>query len=306
MGIGETAALGAAIFWTVSSLYWGRVHLSALGINVCKNWLGSALILLHLFVLARLAGQPVLDAPLRSWGYLSLSGVVGIVIGDTCYFRSLQILGPRRALIIASTAPLFAAVLGWSILRESLGWLAMSGVMMTVAGVIVVVSDRRARQEAPGLMPGSLLAGTCCGVVSAVCQAGGGVFSKLGMTRTVDGATVTDCSALEATLIRLFVAAIVTLFVAIYQGELQRILRHAGKRPAVKLILPATITGTWLGIWLSQIAFKESPVAIAQTLLATCPLFAIPLVWYLYGHRATWYSIVGSAVALVGIYFTVR
>ena len=60
--------------------------------------------------------------------------------------------------------------------------------------------------------------------------------------------------------------------------------------------------GTWLGIWLSQIAFNKAPLAIALTLMATSPLFAIPLVHYLFGHHVTRVAILGSIIAVVGVY----
>ena len=69
----------------------------------------------------------------------------------------------------------------------------------------------------------------------------------------------------------------------------------------LRKILLASAMGTWLGIWLSQVAFKESPVGIAQTLLSTSPLFAIPLVRIIEGHKASGLAIAGTMVAIVGI-----
>ena len=305
MGIGELAALSAAFLWTVASMMWGRIHLSALGINLCKNWLACVFLLIHLSVIAALTGGHVFNAPARSWWYLAASGFVGIVIGDTYYFRSLQILGPRRALILASTSPLFAVALGWMALRESLAPVAVSGIVMTVLGVVVVVADRKAKREEPGIKPGNAAYGAWYGVLGALCQAGGGVFSKLGMTRSIDGEVVSECGALEATLIRLIIAAIGTLGIIVGKRQLLGVWRSLKHWPNTWMILPATICGTWVGIWMSQIAFKESEVAVAQTLHSTCPLFAIPMVWWLYGHKSTWYSILGTLIALVGIYLTV-
>ena len=109
MGIGEWAALTSALLWTISSMLWGRIRLSALSLNLCKNIIGVVLVSMQLLLLIAFAGRPGLEAPLRSWCWLSLSGLVGIVIGDTFYFRCLQILGPRRALMLATTGPIFSA-----------------------------------------------------------------------------------------------------------------------------------------------------------------------------------------------------
>lgn len=302
-GVGEIAALSAALFWTVSSLMWGQINISALGLNLCKNVLGSLMVFLHLVVLLLVTSRHGLFlAPSESWFWLAMSGLVGVVIGDTVYFRSLQILGARRALIMATTGPIFAAILGWWILQESLSFVAITGITMTVAGVLFVVVDRKAKKEEPGLKPGRLRDGIAMGIAGAVCQSVGGLFSKLGMVAP-DGHQI--CDAAEATFIRLFIAALMTMGYVVVIGQLPAVLSDARKRSALRLIIPATAIGTWLGIWFSQIAYQFSEIAIAQTLLATCPLFAIPIVWLVEGHVITAVGILGTIVALVGIYLTV-
>lgn len=303
-GIGEIAALTAALLWTISSILWGQINLSALGLNLCKNVLGSLMLILHLAALLYLADRSDLFlAPGISWFWLGLSGLVGVVIGDTVYFRSLQIMGARRALIMATTGPIFAALLGWFFLQESLTPLAITGILFTVAGVLVVVADRKAKQEEPGLMPGRLRDGIALGLAGAVCQSVGGLFSKLGMV-DADGNEV--CDAAEATFIRLAIAAVATVSFVVVRGQLSSVLENARKWVNLRLILPATAVGTWLGIWMSQLAYQYSEIAIAQTLLATCPLFAIPIVWFAEGHRITVIGVFGTIVALLGIYLAVN
>ena len=97
--------------------------ISALGINLCKNWLGCALLAIHLFVLSRITGQPLMAAPARSWWYLGLSGVVGIVIGDT--FSRANFEGPGGERIRKGEAiqihGLFVAYMrrmGWMLRQE--------------------------------------------------------------------------------------------------------------------------------------------------------------------------------------------
>ena len=262
------------------------------------------MVLLHLAALFYFTNRTGLFlAPWTSWLWLGLSGTVGVFVGDTVYFRSLQILGPRRALIMATTGPIFAAILGFCFLHESLTYVAISGIILTVAGVLVVVADRRAKKEEPGFKPGRLRDGVALGLVGAICQSVGGLFSKLGMVAD-NGSQL--CDAAEATFIRLLVAALLTLVYAIARAQIREITENAIQWKAVKLIVPATAVGTWLGIWMSQIAYQYSDIGIAQTLLSTCPLFAIPMVWFTGGHRISLIGIVGTTVALAGIYFTVR
>ncbi len=303
MGIGEWAALAAALMWTIASMIWGRIHLSAWGINLCKNVIGSLIVAIHLALLAIVMGQSILSAPIESWFWLGLSGLIGIVVGDTLYFRCLQILGPRRALMLATTGPIFSVILGWIILRESLLLLAVVGIFLAVAGVFIVVADRQATKEAPGLMPGRIRIGLAAGMASAICQAVGGVLSKMGM-RSSDGVEI--CGALDATFIRLVVSALAMLMIVAARRQLSTVAQRVRHGRMLKLLIPATAFGTWLGIWFSQVAYNHTDVAVAQTLLSTCPLFAIPIVWLVYRHRVTVLSLVGTLVALVGIALVVK
>ena len=132
MGLGETAALTAAALWAFSSVLYTRVRLPAWQINFVKIVLATFILAVQLTIVARVNGTAILAAPAWSWGWLALSGFIGLVIGDTCYFRCLQILGVRRCLVLTTTAPIFTAVLGWLFLREALMPIAMAGIGATV------------------------------------------------------------------------------------------------------------------------------------------------------------------------------
>ncbi len=292
MGPGEFAALGAAWFWACSSILWGRVHLSSLELNFFKNLYGSLVLLLHLAAVSLLAGTTLLVADREAWGWLAASGLTGIVIGDTVYFRSIQILGPRRALVVASTAPLFAAALGWIFLGEILVPMQILGIFLAVSAVMAVVAERVAHDDTPGMMPGRYSLGITLGLLGGFCQAAGAVLARRGMV---------ECPPLEATLIRLLVALTATAVVVMVRGRVKNRMAKIFRREHLRLLIPAATLGTWLGIWLSQVALKNSPVATATTLMSMCPLFAIPMVWMMYRIRTTAASIAWTVLAVAGI-----
>lgn len=291
------AALAAAACWAMASLLYGKTQLSASGMNFAKNVVATVVILIHLLLVANWQGLTPFSADLSSWKWLGLSGIIGIVIGDTCYFRSLQILGPRKALIVSTTAPVFAAILGFFCLQEALTLQITLGIFLTTGGVVYVVADRTSSKEAPGLFPGSTFSGVMFGLLGSICQAVGGVCSKIGMQ---------DCNALEAAFIRLAVSAVGAFLVVQYSGQLKPVLKSVLDRKLLKTFLPAVLLGTWLGIWLCQVAYKFSAVSVATTLLATTPLFVLPLVWLFLGQKISGRAIIGSLIAVAGIAFVVN
>ena len=292
MGLGEFASAAAAACWAGASVFYGRTRLKAWTINFAKNSIGLCFVLLHLLLVGWWFQLPFLQFSGRAWGYLIASGLVGIAIGDTAFFRSLQILGPRRSLVVATTAPIFGAILGWLLLGEAISLMTLVGIVVTVCGIGMVVLDKRARQESPGHFPGSEWAGVACGLFAAFCQAAGGAVSKLAKE---------ECTPLEATFVRLLAAVAVGLVLFGGSGVLKPTLHLLAQRDHWKRLLPAAALGTWLGIWCSQIGFYYTSVAIATMLMSTSPLFAIPIVRFFDGHRISARAIWGTIVAMAGI-----
>ena len=111
------------------------------------------------------------EADLATWLYLGGSALSGLVLGDTCYFRSLQILGPRRTLVVTTLVPPIGALCGWLLLSETLSWLAWGGIGLTVGGVIWVIREKSDQDESQGHFPGSTAAGVRFGLLACAGQA---------------------------------------------------------------------------------------------------------------------------------------
>lgn len=304
MGTGELAALTAASLWAVSSLFYGRTKLSAWQINFGKNFIASLLLCMHLGIATSLSGRKMFAADLNTWGLLAVSSIIGIVIGDTLYFRSLQILGPRRALIVAMTSPLFATLVGWVALGEVLSSISLFGIFLTMTGVGIVIGERGGSSEAAGHFPASTARGVSMGLLAALTNAGGGTFNRLG-THGSESLAAAGCDPLEATVIRVCVASAISIVLATVTGTLVKTARQSFDPSALKTYLPAVICGPWLGIWMSQIAYKNTFLAITLTLTCTTPLFVMPLLRMTSGYQITLRGLLGAVVALLGVYLTV-
>jgi len=304
MGTGELAALTTAALWALASLFYGRTQLSAWQINFGKNWIASVILFVHLGVASWLAGRPLFAADRNSWALLAVSSLIGIVIGDTFYFRSLQILGPRRALMVSMTSPLFATLVGWFALGETLTLVSLTGIALTMGGIGVVISERAGSSELPGHFPASTARGMIMGVLAALCNAIGGTFSRLG-TQGSEWFAANGCDPLEATVIRVWVAAAFSVSAAVVTGSVIRTARQSFHPTALRMYFPAVICGTWLGIWMSQIAYKHTYLAITLTLTCTTPLFVMPMLRITSGYQITARGVLGALISIAGVYLTV-
>lgn len=325
MGYGELAGLGSAAIWAASSLLYSYARMTAWELNLWKNVFTSFIFLIHLWVVRYLVDQNVLfEAPLESWCWLGLSSVVGIVIGDTLYLRSLQILGARRALVVATASPIFGVIIGFFFMNDVITMLLVGGIGLTVFGVGIVVSDKKAQVENPNVIPGKFPIGVMLGVGAAFCQASGVAFAKLGMDH--------GCEALEASFIRIFTASLTMVLMVFLYPEKYAVSRQtyslsseekkddSDAKPApkensivkpltdwysMKFFIPGMLMGTWIGIWFFQMAQQYADTAVVTTLVSTCPIFAIPLVWLFQGHKVSPKGLIGTLIAVVGIYMVV-
>ena len=152
---GELAGLAAAACWALTSLIFSRVPAPAGAIALFKNSVSCGFLLLTLLLLSGEAAafDFVYEADLATWLYLGGSALSGLVLGDTCYFRSLQILGPRRTLVVTTLVPPIGALCGWLLLSETLSWLAWGGIGLTVGGVIWVIRESLTRMNPRDISP---------------------------------------------------------------------------------------------------------------------------------------------------------
>ena len=142
--IGELFALLTALCWTLSSLAFESASRRAGSLPV--NLLRMLVAFAGLCIVGQLSDRhralPV-DAPADAWRWLLLSGVVGFFIGDLALFRAFVILGARLSQLLMSLAPPMASIVGFALLGERISRIGWLGMFVTLAGVALVVSERR-------------------------------------------------------------------------------------------------------------------------------------------------------------------
>ena len=177
--IGELAALATACFWTVTALSFefASKRVGSLAVNMIR--LTLAFILLAILTLITRGIALPLDASPHAWLWLSLSGLIGLVLGDYFLFKSYAILSSRIAMLIMTTVPPMTALIGWLLLGEKMGLLHIFGMFMTVSGIFLAVfsmpeNGKKIKLNYPVM-------GIVFALIGSAGQAGGLVLSKYGM-----------------------------------------------------------------------------------------------------------------------------
>lgn len=288
--IGELSALSAAFLWAAASILFARAgaRTGPVPLNLVKTAAGW---LLTVLTVALVPGA-VWPAGLASGdlGWLAVSGVLGLTVGDSLFFGALNRLGARRAMLLWALVPPLTALLAWPMLGEVLGLGALVGASVTLAGVAWVLNERRA---GPGQAAGaSIGAGLALGLGAVFCQSFGSVTAKLGGA-ALDGVTLS--------VVRLtFGLGGLVLQVCLQRafGEVRALL--AAPRVLGGVLL-ATFIGTYLGLWLSMVALQATHAAIAAVLTATSPIFVLPLSRIFLKEPLSLRAVLGASVALLGV-----
>ena len=288
---GELAALGTAVCWaTGSNLFaaagrrMGSATLNHLRITVAMLLLGAALLVAR-------------GSPWPWWAtgsqvvLLGASGLVGFVFGDAWYFRSLVILGPGRAALVASLSPLFTAALAWPVLGESPGPRALLGMALTLGGVGWVLLERE--HAIPRHVEGSAMVGVLAGLLGASGQAGGYVISKLALRSGLD--------ALSATVIRVMVAAAAIWVLAALRRDLARPLAALRDRRAAGFMVAGAVAGPFLGVTLSLTALALIEAGVAASITAIFPILTILISARFHHEPLTLRLLAGAAIAVAGV-----
>lgn len=287
--IHELAALGTATCWATTGIIASDAirALGAFHFNLIRQ----------LFVTLLLVGIVLASGTLALSGWqgvavLAVSGVVGILLGDTLNFAAVGRLGPRRAgAVFALNAPM-AAVLGWVLLDERLAGQAWAGIALTVAGVALAILGRPS-EGAHRLeqMRGGLRVGVLFGLGAALGQAAGALIARPYMAGGLD--------PYVGSLIRVGASGLAMGVMAALPFAPPRPREVSGK---VLILTGLTaLIGLLLGMTLFLYALQGSQTGIIATLSATSPVIILPLLWVRTGQRPTLKSWAGAALAVIGL-----
>jgi drug/metabolite transporter (DMT)-like permease len=287
--IGEFSALLTALLWSVGSYAFTHAAESIGSVQLNMNRLILAAVLLFLTIVIfnfnyQLSYNQVLD--------LSISGIIGLVIGDLFLFKAYSQIGARLTILLMSFAPVLSALMAFFFLSERISFIGITGMVITVMGILLVVSERNKSPEAKYKMTPI---GFFNGFMAAAGQAGGLIFAKLAFQQG-------EINGFVATFVRILTSVIVFVPALIIIGRFTNPVttyKHNGKALLTTFI--GTVCGPFIGVTFSLIAVQYTKVGIAATLISTMPVIMLPISKFYFKDKLTWRSISGAFIAVTGI-----
>ncbi|PHP66620.1 EamA family transporter [Zhengella mangrovi] len=286
----ELAALATAFTWALTSVI-SPVPAQALGpIAFVRARMTIVFVLLAgwLTVTGGWQGLAVDDAWL-----LVLSGFVGIFLGDTALFATMNRLGPRRSNILFSLNAPISAILGRLVLGEVLSHWTLIGMAIVFAGVTLAIlyGKRPSQLHQWEHVRGPLWAGIAFGLAAALSQAAGSLIARPVMAAGMD--------PVVASTLRIGVAAAALSLVMATGAPFAR-QRAQWTWTLLGLTAASGIIGMALGVTLLLFALSGGKVGIVSILSATTPALLLPLLWIRTGERPAAGAWIGAALVVTG------
>jgi drug/metabolite transporter (DMT)-like permease len=235
------------------------------------------------------------------WLWLGLSGIVGLGIGDFGLFAAYVTIGPRRSVLIQSSAPIFAALGAYWMSGETISPWAIFGIAVTLTGIAVVLLEREKTSEEKAeeklAAKNRKTLGVLFGVISAMGQGFGLALSKKGMYLGVTVAV----NPVSVALIRMLLAGVFVWTCALFARKLPDLHRAVRDKAGIRYTAAGAVVGPFLGMTLSMVAVAYIAAGIAQTLMSLMPVLIIPVIWVIYREKTNWRGILGAVVAIIGV-----
>jgi drug/metabolite transporter (DMT)-like permease len=275
--IGELAALTTAICWVVTALAFESAgkKVGSLSVNLIR--LLMAFVFISFFNLYNRGLFLPTDATSSAWIWLSVSGLIGFVIGDLFLFQAYVLIGSRISQLIMSTVPPMTAITGFFLMGETITALDFLGMVITICGIAIVILTKG--EDKQSLKLSHSVKGLTYAFIGAVGQAFGLVFSKYGMQ---------SYDPFAATQIRIIIA--IVGFLSAFKDR--KSILHIGI---------GSVFGPFRGVSLSLLAAQHTATGIVATITSITPILIIPPAIILFKEKISTREIIGAVISLIGI-----
>jgi drug/metabolite transporter, DME family len=290
--MGEFAALGAAVSWTISALLYRKAlsETKPVSANIVRLTLTSVVLLVFL-VAAGLIGV-LTRLPMSVVVLAGVSGVIGLGLGDTLYMVSLRMIGVARAVPVTCTYPLFNLLWVALFAGEPVTWSVALGAVVIVLGVWLLSLEEKGEA---GVQRKVLGKGLAVALATALLWSVSIAMMGLAVKETPN---LDDAFAINA--VRVFTIAISFAVSAPLVDRSLGFLKMR-KRTVVTLIVGG-IVALGLGWFLLNYSFIDTPQSRAVPISSATPLFSTLAGVLLLHEKVNAKIALGSMMIVAGIF----
>jgi len=292
--IGELAALGAALCWTFSAVFYKRALASTTPVSANTiRCVGTSLTLITILAILRKI-EVLTELSTQTLFLACVSGLIGLGLGDTLYMFSLKTIGVSRAVPITCTYPLFSLVLAYFLAGETITMQVAAGAITIVFGVWLLSAEKTDITANKTSRNNRVI-----GVVSALCTAAAWSISISMINLAVKNSQSIE-HAYVVNTVRLLAVAVLFFAYSLARNRELGFIKVGWWKAA--LLLSGGLIAIGLGWFFLTYSFLLIPESQAVPISSTTPLFsALAGVVFLH-EKVTAKIVLGSIMVVAGIF----
>jgi uncharacterized membrane protein len=287
---GELIALFSALLWAVASvlLTVGARRLHVLPLNLIRCIVSTTFFWALLPFYGGL--KAIAAIPPSAWLWLVVSVLALLVVGDTLYFRSMDLAGVSWAMPVASINPLWAVLLAALFVGEPLSWPLVGGALLVIAGISLVSMPTRQAPRGRPADPRARRVGLLLALLVSVLWAIGQVALR---------PATAGMHSVVANSVRQPMGMLMLLGLNLLSGR-WRDLRRLDRKSWGVIVL-ASFVGTGIGTLFFIMAIQMTGAGRTAVLTSTAPMMAIPFSMLWLQERPSRWTLAGTLLTTVGI-----
>ncbi len=284
---GELCSFFTAIFWGIAVVLFkvSGLKMSPLALNLFKNSVGFLLLL----VTFPLVGQALfVEASTADVLLIIVSGIVGIGISDTLFFRALNLLGASGVAIIDTLYSPSVIVFAFFFLGERLSLLDAVGAALILSSVLLPTVVKSKKSDIPRA---NWIRGTLWGALAMLTVAGAIVVIK---------PLLGSYPLLWVTTLRMGAGTACLFVLVLFHPKRKNFLRVFRPQSSWRVALPASFIGAYACLLIWMAGFKYAQAGTASLLNQTSVVFMAVFGVLLLKERFTWAKGLALGLALSG------
>jgi drug/metabolite transporter (DMT)-like permease len=283
--IGSCASLASAAAWGLSAVLYQSLEerVTPFGLNLARGLLG----LILLYCVATASGFVVPHG--RTLLILTMSGILGIALGDSFFFLAIKQIGARLTALLSTLSPLITVFFSIIFLGERVTIFDFFGIVLTVTGIGVVLWEKNLSSGKEVVR--NLWSGVGYGALAMCCMSASVVMAKVG---------VAHVSAIEATVIRMAAGILCLIVWGLRSRTLSEAFQPLRSLSALKMLMLVVVVSTFGGFLLFMASLKYIDASLASTLNCTTPLFVLPFAAIFFKERISGRAVAGAILAVCG------
>jgi len=277
-----------------TTLFWGGTFIAGRALvgsvpPASAAFYRFAIATVALALLTRLIDGKILIPERKQWLPLFLLGLIGVFFYNILFFTGLQYISAGRASLIIALNPLVITIFAAIFFHENLSWKQFGGVLLSLVGALVVISNG----EPATIFTGSFGKGE---LAILGCVASWATYSLIGRT------VLTSLSPLAAVFYSSLIGTLLLLGPALQQGAAKGFFIYR-QTDWVSLAFLG-LFGTAIGFSLYYQAIQRIGASRSAVFINLVPFFAICLSWLILDESVKPVVLFGGLLLLAGVSLT--